>query len=105
MITWWANIREDGGFRLTKHGYDMLHKVLSMESWVVELPEKTYISKQDILEMDRKLCWPYYIRTRGKKNIEIVFFSSREAMMASLYGNVRTWIESCVYRSHAGKTH
>lgn len=103
LVTWWANIRPEGGLRLTRHGYDVLHKVLGMESWSVELPEKTHISKQEILDMDRKLCWPYFIRTRGKKNIEIIFFSSREAMMATLYGNVRAWLESCEYRSHVGK--
>lgn len=105
MITWWANIREDGGLRLTKHGYDMLDKIFKLESWIVQLPEKTNISKRDILEMDRKLCWPYYIRTKGKKQIEIVFFSSREAMMATLYGDLKAWIASCEYRPPAGNSH
>lgn len=93
MLTWWANIREEGGMRLTRHGYDMLHRVLKMESWRVEVPSDNMIGKRQILDMDHKLTWPYYIKGWSRtKQIEIIFFSSREAMMASLYGDIKQWL-------------
>ena len=92
MITWWANIRDGGGLRLTQHGYEILNDVLSLESWILELPDpKKSLTKKVILGMDRKLEWPYYIDVKKKR---VVFFGSREAMMASMYGDLGRWISN-----------
>ena len=93
MITWWANIRRDGGLRLTRHGYDIMHDVLKLESWELDLSDG--IKKKIVLELDRKLEWPYYLDFNPRKKTKrIVFFGSREAMMATMYGNLEPWLAS-----------
>ena len=97
LITWWANIRPEGGLRLTKHGYDILHNVLKYESWSLDLvnPTNITISKRIVLDLDRKLEWPYYLDFNPrKKTRRIVFFGSREAMMATMYGDLEKWLSS-----------
>ena len=102
MITWWANIRRDGGMRLTNHGYKIMHDVLKLESWQLELPNpdevgafRARIDKKTILDLDRKLEWPYYLDFDArKKRRRIIFFGSREAMMATLYGDLKAWLDS-----------
>lgn len=102
MVTWWANIRKDGGLRLTKHGYEILHNVLKLESWEFDLTNpdaagawKAPINKKIILSMDRKLKWPYYLDfSPRKKTQRVVFFGSQEAMMVTMYGNLKFWLDS-----------
>ena len=95
MRTWWANIRRDGGMRLTTTGYEMMHDVLKLESWRLDLTheERQIFTKRLILGLDRKLEWPYYIEVSvKKKRRRIVFFGSREAMMATMYGDIERWL-------------
>ena len=93
MITWWANIRRDGGLRLTHHGYEIMHDVLKLESWELVLSDG--IKKKIVLDLDRKLQWPYYLDFNSRKKTKrIVFFGSREAMMATMYGNLEPWLAS-----------
>ena len=97
MKTWWANIRRDGGMRLTDLGYEMMHDVLKLESWGLDLSdrERVIFTKQLVLDLDRKLEWPYYIDVSVKrKRRRIVFFGSREAMMATMYGDLEQWLAS-----------
>lgn len=95
MITWWANIRPEGGLRLTRHGYDIMHDVLKLESWELDLTDHLRIDKRVILDLDHKLEWPYYLDFNvRKKHRRIVFFSSREAMMATMYGDLQKWLAS-----------
>lgn len=88
-ITWYKNIRSTGGLRLTDRGYEVCCGV-GLQSHTVPFTEKK-VSKSSMLELDRKLEFPYYINTRRN---ELVLFSSREAMMATLYGNIIMWLES-----------
>ena len=102
MITWWTNIRRDGGMRLTTHGYQILHDVLKIESWQLDLSDqekngawRARIDKRMILDLDRRLEWPYYLDFNArKKTRRIVFFGSREAMMATMYGDLKKWLDS-----------
>ena len=102
MKTWWANIRPQGGLRLTQHGYYIMHDVLELESWQMDLSEsdtsqslQSKVTKQIILDLDRKLMWPYYLDFNvRKKRRRIVFFGSREAMMATMYGDIKRWLDS-----------
>ena len=97
MKTWWANIRRDGGMRLTDLGYEIMHDVLRPESWELDLSdqERVIFTKRVILDLDRKLEWPYYIQvSMKKKRRRIVFFGSREAMMATMYGDLQKWLAS-----------
>ena len=110
MATWWVNLRPEGGMRLTKHGYEILHDVLGLESWSVDLvqPEQSSgawrarLTKRVILDLDRKLEWPYYLDFDvRKKRARIVFFGSREAMMASIYGDIEKWLANLAPKNHS----
>jgi len=96
MITWWANIRNNGGLRLTKHGYEIMHDILRLESWEFDLSavKGTAFTKKIILDLDRKLEWPYYLDIDARrKRRRVVFFSSREAMLATLYGDLSAFLK------------
>jgi hypothetical protein len=43
-----------------------------------------------MVELDKKLTTPYYIDAKKK---QLVLFGSREAMMATLHGDIRRWLE------------
>lgn len=89
MVTWWFNLREQGGLRLTNTGYSTLKKSLKLESYLFELNQpQAHQNKKLILGLDRKLQWPYYL---SKQKLE--FFSGKEAMMASLYKDLQSWLE------------
>lgn len=91
LKTWYQNIRPNGGLRLTTYGYKILRS-LDLESWTWAWPnEKGYIDKKLLLDLDRKLQYPYFINSKTR---EIVFYSSKEAMMTTLYGNVKAWLDS-----------
>jgi hypothetical protein len=97
LITWWANIRPEGGLRLTRHGYAILHERLKLQSWCLDLSNQVTgsISKRLILDLDHKLEWPYYLDFNPrKKTRRIVFFGSREAMMATMYGDLEKWLSN-----------
>ena len=90
MTTWYMNIRPQGGLRLTAIGYTVL-KTLNLESWTVSLPEdKRGLNKRLLLDLDHKLQWPYYIDVKKK---QLILFSSREAMLANLYGDLPAFLK------------
>ena len=91
MFDWYVNIRDTGGFRLTDEGFRVLIEVLELQHWKLPVDPKT-ITKRVLLDLDRKIEFPFYLEKRGR---QIVFFSSREAMMANLYGNLIKFLESC----------
>ena len=88
MVTWWFNLRENGGLRLTNPGYGTLRKSLKLETYKFDLQQpRAHQNKRLVLGLDRKLQWPYYL---SKQRLE--FFSGKEAMMASLYKDLETWL-------------
>ena len=90
MILWYTNIRNNGGFRLTQNGFQAM-KILGLESWAVPLTDiKITMDKNLLLALDRKLTWPYFIDYKKK---EIVFYSSREAVMANMYSSIKNWLD------------
>ena len=89
FFSWWYNTREKGGMRLTSTGFSVMKK-LEFEYWNFELPkEHRRKNKRIILGLDRNLQWPYYYGTK-----QISFFSSRDAMMANLVGNLEQWLKN-----------
>ena len=92
MMYFWMNFRESGGLRLTKNGYEVLTKILKLESWALDIDPRK-ITKRTILQLDRKLTAPYYISVRRAGEPKIILFSSREAIMASLYGDITAYLE------------
>jgi hypothetical protein len=89
MKTWYQNLRNNGGFRLTETGYQALC-MADVVSWSVDLDSR-HLSQTMLLDLDSKLQWPYYLDRRGGK---LVLFSTREAMMATLYGDVEQWLSN-----------
>jgi hypothetical protein len=49
------------------------------------------LNKTGLLALDRKLTFPYYIDHKKK---QLVMFSSREAMLATLYGDLKQFLEN-----------
>ena len=95
MLHWYTNIRNNGGFRLTVFGYQAM-KILGLDSWSVELDDiKITMDKTLLLALDRKLTWPYFIDYKKK---EIVFYSSREAVMATMYSSIKNWLDQMPQR-------
>lgn len=91
LVSWWVNIRAVGGLRLSKHGY-LSFQSAEIESWTVEMKDiRSAMSKRLLLDLDRKLQFPYYI---DYKNKSIVFYSSKEAMLAQLYGDIPTFVKN-----------
>jgi hypothetical protein len=95
MRTWWQNIREDGGLRLTYEGYRVFSDCLELNSYTFELPEQV-LTPKNLIVMDRHMASPYYIVNNRKHN-HMVMFGSREAMMATLYGDIKKFISSLTH--------
>ena len=49
---------------------------------------------QTVLDLDRKLEQPYYIVTKKGEPVAILFFGSKEAMMANLYGDLDKFLDN-----------
>jgi hypothetical protein len=93
LSSWWYNLRAGGGMRLTDLGYQAFTQVLKIEHYDYKIDPFDLDSKM-IVAMDRRLQQPYYIVFKKKMPIQIVFFGSREAMMANLYGNIKKFIDN-----------
>jgi hypothetical protein len=95
MRSWWQNLREDGGLRLTDVGYHVFSNFLELSNYTFELPEKL-LTPKNLLDMDRHMTCPYYMVNNRKLN-KLVMFGSREAMMAVLHGDMQRFITSLSY--------
>lgn len=91
LVHWYCNVRSSGGLRLTLNGYHAF-KILGLESWAIPLTDlKATISKPILLELDRKMQYPYYIDFKNKK---LILYSSREAMMVSLHSSLANFLKN-----------
>ena len=93
MKVWWYNIRTNGGLRLTELGYFTFKKVVDLESYSMEINWETF-DRATILKLDRRLQMPYYIEVNKKIPKNIIFFGSKEAMMARLYGDLNKFLDN-----------
>lgn len=93
MSTWWYNLRAGGGLRLTDLGYKAFTQLLNIEHYNYKIDPHDLDSRLAIA-MDRRLQQPYYIVTKKKIPVQIIFFGSKEAMMANLYGNIKKFIDN-----------
>jgi hypothetical protein len=92
---WWYNLRKNGGMRLTSTGYTVFSQVLELENYEFSIQDPLKFNQHTILNLDRKLKMPYYIHAVKGVPQKIVFFGSREAMMANLYGDLFKFLENC----------
>ena len=91
LSSWYRNVRSSGGLRLSDVGYQTLQSV-DLESWSVSIQDfNNYISKKLLLELDHKMQFPYYLDYKKK---QIIFYNSKEAMMANLYGNLTDFLRN-----------
>lgn len=88
MRTWWVNLRLGGGLRLTETGYLVFAGVLELERYIYTIPDRQQVNLALILKLDKQLQSPYYIELEKRRARRIVFFDSREAVMANLYGSL-----------------
>jgi hypothetical protein len=103
MMTWWYNIRDRGGLRLTTVGYHAMADEFGVENWQLAVDDpKRSLTKRTLLEMDQKMEWPYYIDYKNKR---VIFFGSQEAIMASLYGDLPAWLKNRPTRAHVHDSH
>lgn len=95
MKTWWQNIRQHGGLRLTLQGYRVFSDCLDLNSYTFELPDQL-LTPKNLIVMDRLMASPYYIVFNRKLN-KLVMFGSREAIVATLHGDIKKFISSLTY--------
>ena len=88
---WFYDLRRTGGLRLTRLGFDAMTRA-GLQHWPISI-DWSRMTKRTILEMNRRIEWPYYIRPKPP---ELILFSDREAVMASLYGDISRWLSSIV---------
>jgi hypothetical protein len=94
MTSWWFNLRKNGGMRLTTMGYRVFVDDLDLEHYTYTINDPMAFNQQTILKLDRKLQTPYYIHAVKGIPKSIVFFGSREAVMANLYGNLQQFLDN-----------
>lgn len=93
LATWWHNLRNSGGLRLTEIGYKVFSKFLELEKYEYPLHPFT-INGRMIIALDRKLQQPWYIQFHKKMPMSLIFFGSKEAMLANLYGDLEKFLDN-----------
>lgn len=84
--TYWQNARRDGGFRLTQKG--CLHLIDRLELEYFEIPiEEVDPSPRFLLDLDRFIKTPYYIRNIKKKSRTILLFDKKTYFALTMYNN------------------
>ncbi len=91
---WWYNLRKNGGMRLTTTGYRVFVENLDLEHYEYSITDPVSFNQHTILKLDRKLQTPYYIHAVKGIPKKIVFFGSREAVIANLYGNLQQFLDN-----------
>jgi predicted phosphatase len=91
---WWHNIRSNGGMRLTTKGYYAFRALLNLSYYEFDIHDPLSFDQKMILAMDQKLQTPYYIQIIKKIPKKIIFFGSREAVMANLYGDLKKFLDN-----------
>lgn len=93
-MAWWFNIRPNGGYRLTAVGFKVLSEQLGLKFYPYKIPDDLGFTQQTVLDLDRRLQNPYYIVTKKGFPIDVIFFSSKEAMLVNLYGNLDKFLDN-----------
>jgi len=83
---WWQNARRDGGFRLTQKG--CLHCIdrLGLEYYEIPIPDIDP-SPKFLLDLDRFIKTPYYIRNIKKQSRAILLFDKKTYFALTMYNN------------------
>lgn len=104
MKTWWLDIRNEGGLRLSDAG-DQAFKVADIESF--EFPfrlkkitdtEAIYSYQTLMLDLSLKVPCPYYIGRHKPNEPFIKIYDSKIAMMINLYGDIYEYLRNSQIR-------
>ena len=93
LALWWFNLRRNGGMRLTRTGYEALAYQIELAHYDYNV-EPFSINSRMIIALDRKLQQPWFIITHKMMPKTLVFFGSKEAMMANLYGDLKKFLDN-----------
>ena len=94
MSAWWLNLRKNGGMRLTGLGYHAFVEDLELEHYEYTINDPMMFNQHTILDLDRKMQMPYYIHAVKGIPKKIIFFSSQEAVLVNLYGDLKKFLEN-----------
>ena len=92
-VSWWHNVRPTGGLRLTSTGWAALAGDLDLEFYEYKITDPVAFNQHMILALDRKLQMPYYITATKGVPKTVVFFDSKEAVLANLYGDLAKFLD------------
>ena len=87
LKSWWQDLRDDGGLRLSISGYDTF-KFLSIEQYEFDFTK--VLSPSLLMTLNRKLDCPYYIKIG--KTPRLTMFGSQQAMMYAIYGDLEKFL-------------
>ena len=76
-------------------GFYVFENLLELSSYSFDLSEKL-LTPRNLLALDRRMTCPYYMVNNRKLN-KLVMFGSKEAMMATLHGDMQRFITSLSY--------
>lgn len=87
----WFDPRPRAGLRVTKLALEILNDN-ELKSYEFVVPRDLVRRPWSLLRLDRYLQYPYHVDSSAKA--QLTFFSDRDAIMASLYGDVEKFIKS-----------
>ena len=87
LKSWWQDLRDDTGLRLSISGYDTF-KFLSIEQHEFEFTK--VLSPGLLMTLNRKLDCPYYLKV-GKTS-KLILFGSQQAIMYAMYGDMEKFL-------------
>jgi len=88
LKSWWQDLRDDGGLRLSISGYDVF-KFLSIEQYEFDFTK--VLSPSLLMILNRKLDCPYYLK--GGKHTRLILFGSQAAVMYAMYGDMHKFLQ------------
>jgi hypothetical protein len=97
LHSWWKNLRESGGLQLSVIGYRIFQDHAGFERFEFAIPAPN-LNARTLLILDQHLRWPWIVVNGSSRAIgaeaKLVLFGSQEAVMATLYGDLTTWLRS-----------
>jgi len=87
LKSWWQDLRDDTGLRLSISGYDVF-KFLSIEQYEFDFTK--VLSPSLLMILNRKLDCPYYLKV-GKTS-KLILFGSQQAIMYAMYGDMEKFL-------------
>jgi len=87
LKSWWQDLRDDGGLRLSISGYNVF-KFLSIEQYEFDFTK--VLSPSLLMILNRKLDCPYYLK--GGKTSRLILFGSQAAVMYAMYGDMEKFL-------------